>query len=445
METSTISIIIIILTVIAFASDKFSIAVVAMVSALAMGITGCMSFSEIYRGFGSTTVAMVVGMMIIGESLFQTGVAARFGNAFTQNRFIKTEKHLLLMLLTSAAILSMFTSNTAVIAMYIPLINSVSKVSKGKYRTKHFLMGSGMIASIGGASTLIGSTPQLLTQSILLNTEGCRGMNFWELGKVGFPLVLITLIYFKTIGYKIQDKVFDFGSQSNEDLGSLDNSEININKNIIEEEIKDEIEPLKNTTPKWKMLLSLGTMIFVVIGFMSKLWDVGTIALFGSFFLFVTGVLDFKQIFRRLDWQTIVVLGAAQGFAAGLDLSGGGAKISSFAIGAFGNATSPILLLSVLVVITVILTSFMSNTAVAAMMVPIAIKIAFGLDSNPMTFAMTVATASALALATPIGTTSVTQTLIAGYEWNDYVKVGLPLTIILTAALIVLAPIVFGI
>ncbi len=71
---STIAIIIII-TVISFALEKLPLAVTALASSLAMGILGAMDLTDIYAGFGSTTVMMVVGMMIIGDALFKTGIA----------------------------------------------------------------------------------------------------------------------------------------------------------------------------------------------------------------------------------------------------------------------------------------------------------------------------------------------------------------------------------
>jgi di/tricarboxylate transporter len=86
----------------------------------------------------------------------------------------------------------------------------------------------------------------------------------------------------------------------------------------------------------------------------------------------------------------------------------------------------------------------MSNTAVVAMLAPIFIPLAFALKVSPETFVIGIIIVGSTALATPIGTPAVTQTLVAGYRYMDYVKIGLPITIILTIVTCVFAPIVYG-
>lgn len=80
----------------------------------------------------------------------------------------------------------------------------------------------------------------------------------------------------------------------------------------------------------------------------------------------------------------------------------------------------------------------MSNTAVTAMLVPIAIEIAFTLGADPITFVLGIVVGSQVAIATPIGTASVTQTLVEGYQYSDYVKIGFPITVLSTALILVI-------
>jgi sodium-dependent dicarboxylate transporter 2/3/5 len=254
-------------------------------------------------------------------------------------------------------------------------------------------------------------------------------MTFFELGKLGFPLIILFVIYFGTIGYNHQKKVFNF-----EDKGITN----------VEGLAEATIGPASaNKSPKWHGYVTAITMVAVVIGFVSELWNVGVIALLGASILMLLRIVDFDRVFKNLDWATLVIVGGAQGFAKGLDVSGGGAKIAIFALNLFSDA-SPMVLLCVLTIVAVVLTNFMSNTAVAAMLVPIGIQVAIGAGADPMTFAMTITTGTSIALTTPIGTAPLTMTLVGGYRWNDYVKVGLPITIISTIAILILAPIVYG-
>ena len=186
-------------------------------------------------------------------------------------------------------------------------------------------------------------------------------------------------------------------------------------------------------------------MVACVLGFIFNVWNVGIIALVGCAILMGTGCIDFKKSMRDLDWNTLVILSAAQGFAKGLDVSGGGKVIANFILNLFGGQDASVYaLLVVAVVLSTILTNFMSNTAVVAMLAPIFIPLAFALKASPETFVIGVIIGSSTALSTPIGTPAVTQTLVAGYRYMDYVKIGLPINIILTIITCIFLPIIYG-
>nr|WP_330399590.1 hypothetical protein [Lachnoclostridium edouardi] len=86
----------------------------------------------------------------------------------------------------------------------------------------------------------------------------------------------------------------------------------------------------------------------------------------------------------------------------------------------------------------------MSNVAVASMIIPIGLSLALSLGVRPETFVIGLILACQLATATPIGSPCVTQTLVGGYRYMDYVKIGLPVTLLQLAALIVLVPVIYG-
>ena len=92
-----------------------------------------------------------------------------------------------------------------------------------------------------------------------------------------------------------------------------------------------------------------------------------------------------------------------------------------------------------------ILTNIMSNIATGTMMFPIVIALANGMGVNPTTFVIAVVIACQCAFATPVGTPCVTQTMVGGYKFMDYVKIGLPLNIITTVAAVFLIPLCYGI
>ena len=117
-----------------------------------------------------------------------------------------------------------------------------------------------------------------------------------------------------------------------------------------------------------------------------------------------------------------------------LEHTGAGQLIASSAIHLLGTAPHPTLIVGVLFGLTWLLTQFMSNTASAALLVPIALAIAEGVGASEHAVLMAIAIAASCALATPIGTPPNMLVFRAGgFKFADYARVGLPLSLILWA------------
>ena len=425
MENSTIAIIIIAITIVSFMLEKIPLAVTAMAASVAMGITGVMPFSAVSSGFAATVTMMVAGMMIVGDALFETGVARVIGIKLGRSKLGQNERLFTFVVVSIVCVLTGFLSNSAVIAMFMPIIAAVASRSGGKVKAKNVTMLAGMAAAVGASITMVGSTAQLVGQGILIKTEGARAIDFFEMAYITVPLCVVFAIYAATLGLNISRKSFDF--EEPKMPGSDDGQE---NEEIVY---------------TWQMWLSSAVMVLCVAGFVLKVWNVGIIALAGATVLLATKCIDYKRAIKNLDWNTLIILGAAQGFAFGLDKSGGGKVIADTVLAFFGGAdASPVVLLVVAIVLSSVLTNFMSNTAVVAMLVPIFIPISFALGVSPITFAIAIIVSANNAISTPIGTPCVTQTLPMGYRYMDYVRVGLPINIILVVLTCIFMPMIYG-
>ena len=228
MATSTIAIIITIITIILFATELIPLPVTAISACLAMGIFGVIPYSETFAGFGNDVVILVAGAIVIGEALFATGAAQIIGHKLI-NILGTNEKVFLAVCIAFAAIVSAFLSNTATVAMMMPIIASASVNSGGKITKKNTYMAVGFASIAGGACTLVGSTPQLIAQGVLLNA-GLEGMKFFDLAYSGVPKVVFLIIYYTTIGYTLQKKVFDFEDLPSEYPEEVKESHTNIFK-----------------------------------------------------------------------------------------------------------------------------------------------------------------------------------------------------------------------
>lgn len=436
MLSSTFAIIVVVLAIISFVMEMIPLAMTAMISSLVMGLfLPEMKIADIYSGFSSTTVMMVAGMMIVGDSLFQTGMADKIGNALINSPAAKNERFFVVVIVTVCTFLSAFLSNSGVIAMFMPLIGAAALRSRGMLRNKMIVLPAGIACAVGGGATLVGSTSQQTANAALMATNGFEeGMQLFDLTKGMFWLCLIMIIYFGTIGYRIMEKVLK---------PELGDDSINMAAVGTGEDDKE--------IPSWKGMLSVLTLVGCVIGFVLtgfspfKSWfNVGVIGLMGATILITSGCMPLKPTLRDLDWNTLVILAAAQGFAKGLDVSGGGRVIAMFVLDLFGGpAASAIALMVAGIIVTIVLTNFMSNTALAAMMTPIYIQIALQMGLNPLSFVIVIAAATNIATATPVGTPCVTQTLPAGYRYMDYMKIGGPLAILLIIAACIIFPLVY--
>lgn len=442
MPSSTIAIIITVITIISFILEKIPLAMTAMIASLAMGIIlPEMELSDVYSGFSSSTVMMVAGMCIVGDALFKTGMANKIGKAISNSAVAKNERLFMIVVVICCTVMSAFLSNSGTIAMWMPLIAACAAKSHGLIRSKMIIMAAGIAAAIGGAGTLVGSSSQLTANAILVGYKGYEsGLGLFDQTKLMVPLCLIMIVYFATFGYSLSKKVLK--------PESPDFDKGNYYATLAEQTD----DATADQIPAWKGKLSVIVLFLCILGFILTSFapfkpylNVGIIGLLGATVLIVSGCMPLKQTLAEMDWNTLVILAAAQGFAKGLDVSGGGKVIANFILNlAGGEHASTFVLMAAGVIVTTVLTNFMSNTALAAMMTPIFVEIAMQMGVSPIPFVIAIgAIATNLACATPVGTPACTQTLPAGYKYMDYVKIGGPLCIILMIVAAFLAPIIY--
>ena len=442
MDSSTIAIVITVITIVSFILEKIPLAMTAMIASLAMGIlVPEMKLSDIYSGFASNNVIMVAGMCIVGDALFKTGMANKIGKALGKSAVAKNERTFLIAVVICCTVMSAFLSNSGTIAMWMPLIAAVAAKSNGVIRSKMVILAAGIASAIGGAGTLVGSTSQQTANAVLMGVAGYEdGLSLFDQTKIMIPLCLIMIVYFATVGYSLTKKVlkpespdFDKGNYY-ADLASKTSDET------------------QNDVPAWKGWFSLIVLLLCIVGFVltdqaafKPYINVAVVALIGATVLITSGCMPLKKTLAEMDWNTLVILAAAQGFAKGLDVSGGGRVIADAVLNLFGGQEASTTVLMVAgIIVTAVLTNFMSNTALAAMMTPIYIQIANSLGISPVPFVIAIGcVATNLACATPVGTPACTQTLPAGYKYMDYMKIGGPLLILLIIGAVFFAPIMY--
>ena len=170
-------------------------------------------------------------------------------------------------------------------------------------------------------------------------------------------------------------------------------------------------------------------------------------ALIGAIFLLVIRVITANEAYQSINWQVIVLIAALIPLGIVIQKSG-----TAFWIGtvlndianAFNPLIRPTIMLSLVYLVTIILTEMTSNAATAIIMTPIAISAAQQMGLDPRTFVFAVCFAASASFITPIGyQTNLMVYGPGGYKFTDYVRVGLPLAIVLWCMATWLIPILW--
>jgi len=187
----------------------------------------------------------------------------------------------------------------------------------------------------------------------------------------------------------------------------------------------------------------LGTVILAALGIVPILKG----ALIGTIFLLVIRVITANEAYQSINWQVIVLIAALIPLGIVIQKSG-----TAFWIGTvlndiantFNPLIRPTIMLSLVYLVTIILTEMTSNAATAIIMTPIAISAAQQMGLDPRTFVFAVCFAASASFITPIGyQTNLMVYGPGGYKFTDYVRVGLPLAIVLWCIATWLIPILW--
>jgi di/tricarboxylate transporter len=202
--------------------------------------------------------------------------------------------------------------------------------------------------------------------------------------------------------------------------------------------LDDDISPV--APGRWRTLAVLMTMVVVAA---TGLLPVLHAALAAALAMIVLRVLTPVEARQALDLDVLGVIAAAFGLAAAVEVSGLARVISdglAAAMGGFG----PIGVLVGVVLATVLLTELVTNNAAALLMFPIAISSAAAAGIDPRGMAVAVALAASASFLTPLGYQ--TNTMVygpGGYRLGDYLRVGLPITVIAVVGIVALVPLLY--
>lgn len=181
------------------------------------------------------------------------------------------------------------------------------------------------------------------------------------------------------------------------------------------------------------LLLVVGLMISGVVPNVQA-------ALIGCLLMGGLGCVTLQSAYRSIEWKTILLIVGMMPFSIALERTGG-IEMASEALKVMTSGAGAHGILAALFFITVVMGMFISNTATAVLMAPMAIATADKLGASPFPFAMIVALAASTSFMTPVSSPVNTLVVTPGnYTFADFVRIGLPFSIVVAVVCIVLVP-----
>jgi di/tricarboxylate transporter len=207
----------IVLAVVLFSFEWVPADVVALGLLLTLILTGLLPAKSAFSGFGSDTVIMTLGLLIMTAALLKAGVVDIVGR-FILRHVGKGVNLLVLAIMLAVAILSAFISNTAAAAFFVPVVMGIA--SKSNISPSRLLMPVAFAAILTSSVSLISTSTNLVVSGLMKNA-GLQPMGMFEPAPVGIPIAIVGLAYMFFAGrYWIPNRttsdglIEDFGIRS---------------------------------------------------------------------------------------------------------------------------------------------------------------------------------------------------------------------------------------
>ena len=419
MEPSTITIIILILAVISFLLEKIPVNMTVMLTMCALVLTGLVTPQEAVSGFASTTILMLIGVVIVGSALFETGVCDKV--AAVVPRYAKTERQMIMAILILASIMSAGLSNSGTVAVFIPIIMGIT--ASTDFSRSKLMMAAFLGSMAGGRLTLVGDAAVNVLIGDQIKALG-QPFGFFEISKIGVPLTIVMLIYMYFIGYRFLPERNEF---SDEDQ-------------IFEAGAKKDV-------PRWKQIASVAVLLAVFVGMIfEKQTGIPSymVAIMGAVADVLLGIFTEKQAYNLVSIKTVILLGGMTPLAIALKNTGAAQIMADMLIRLIGGSTNVYYITIVIFILTCVMTQFMSNVVTITLLMPIIIAIAETIGVVPSALLMVLCIASTMSILTPIACPP--GNLIyayGGYRFSDYIKSNIGLTLVFLAACIVMIPLIW--
>ncbi|MBV1904833.1 MAG: SLC13 family permease [Pseudomonadales bacterium] len=365
-------------------SEALHISVTALLVPLLASLFGIFSVTQALVNFANPIIFLFMGGFALAAALQKYALDYAFAiKVLNLSRGNPVVAILLLFLIT--AFLSMWISNTATVAMMLPLTLALLADRDPINESKLFLfalLGLAYSGNLGGMATLIGSPPNAIAAS----AADIDFMHWLSLGIPAFltlfPLMLIALYL------SIRPK---FGSHLTLQLHTQPTEQ------SAKKRQKYVLAIFLVTATSWVMSSPLSTALGIEKNFDSLVAIIAIVLLISS------GCINFKELSAKTDWGILILFGGGLTLSAAMQVSGASAWLADSVVALLPGNNHWLALFEICLFI-IFLTELVSNTASAALLVPVFISIAAGLGFSEQAMAVLIALCASCAFMLPVAT-----------------------------------------
>ena len=188
------------IAIVLFATGKVRMDAIALMVIVAFVLSGTLTLNEAFSGFSDPNVILIAALFIIGDGLVRTGVATKMG-AWLVSVAGNSETKMLIYLMLTVAGLGAFMSSTGVVAIFIPVVLSVS--ARMNTSPSRLMMPLSFAGLISGMMTLVATPPNLVVNSELLR-EGLHGFSFFSVTPIGLVVLILGIVYMLAVRFMLK-------------------------------------------------------------------------------------------------------------------------------------------------------------------------------------------------------------------------------------------------
>lgn len=413
MNSMGIALLILAATIALFIWEPIPIVVTAIGASILYAYTGIIDINTIFSGYNSTTIVLLAGMMVVGSSLFHSGVTDIIGQKMVKITG-QSERNIIFVTLVVSCVLSAVCSNIGVMVALAPLVTAMC-ISAGHGPSKS-LLALLFGAQFGGFVTLVGVGSNASAAGVMAEL-GYEPFGFFAITPFGIGICILGTLFFTFVG-----------SRYLPDTG------------YIPEFAKTE----KKEFDKKKALICCLTMaaVLVVIASGSKKVPMHIAAVVGALIIVGSGCMTVQDAIKAIDWNCLVLVGALSAISTGIKNCGAGDAVANMIINILGENPTPFMISTVIFFAAVILTQVMSNIPTILVFMPIGLSIAEKIGVSPYPIAMIITLAGAASYATPFAAPQNMMTVgWTKYKFMDFMKIGIPMVLLTYVVVVTLIPI----